>query len=176
MLCLESLPDRALFNVLDPISGLDQPLDVNAWGGDNVIRVQLAGLNNDLSLGDGHCTRCGNHRVEVAGRVAINQVPVRVCSVGVDQATSAVMARSRTYVTPSNSSSGLPSATRVPHSRSRVERRNAGAASAETLGECALRRELDLKLPGQVLLGEQSVLTDIRCDDLPDLARLDEDA
>src|SRR5690606_29007951 len=49
-------------------------------------------------------------------------------------------------------------------------------AGADTLGERALRVELDLKLPGQVLLGEQFVLAHIGRDHLLDLPRIEQQA
>ena len=56
------------------------------------------------------------------------------------------------------------------------ERRNAGAAGAQLLGQRALRRELELELAGQVLALELLVLADVARDHPLDLARLEQHA
>ena len=54
----------------------------------------------------------------------------------------------------------------------RVERRDAGAAGAQPLGQRALRHQLDLELAGEELALELLVLADVGRDHLPDLPRL----
>ena len=51
------------------------------------------------------------------------------------------------------------------------ERRDAGAAGAQLLGQRALRREVELQFAGQVLALELLVLADVARDHLADLAR-----
>src|SRR5690606_34127972 len=55
------------------------------------------------------------------------------------------------------------------------ERGDPGAAGADALGQRALRRQLDLELPAQVLPLELLVLADVRRDHLPDLAVLEQE-
>ena len=56
------------------------------------------------------------------------------------------------------------------------ERRDAGAAGADALGQRALRVELDLQLAGEVLAGERLVFADIGADHLADLPGLQQQA
>src|SRR5262249_59382949 len=49
------------------------------------------------------------------------------------------------------------------------ERRDAGAAGADTLGQCALRIELNLQFAREILLRESLVLSNIGRDHLLDL-------
>ena len=85
--------------------------------------------------------------------------------------TSAFSAVSSTYWWPSNSRVSLPSATIGAVAGAGEERRDAGAAGAQALGQRALRIELELELAGQVLALEFLVLADVGRNHLPDLAR-----
>src|SRR4051812_30699752 len=60
------------------------------------------------------------------------------------------------------------------HARLGEERRDAGAAGAQLLGQRALRREVELEFAGQVLALEFLVLADVARDHLADLARLEQ--
>ena len=82
--CFEPGADGPLFDVLDAAAGLDQALDEHA-GGDDVVRVQLAGLDDHLGLGDRHGSGGSHNRIEVLRGVPVDQVAVGVGRVGVDQ-------------------------------------------------------------------------------------------
>src|SRR5262245_11487287 len=56
------------------------------------------------------------------------------------------------------------------------ERRDAGTAGADTLGERALRIELDLQFASEILLRESLVLPDIGRDHLLDLLGVEQQA
>src|SRR5262249_1824116 len=66
-------------------------------------------------------------------------------------------------------------ADRGPRARWRVERRDAGASGTDALGERALRRELHLEFPREVLALELLVLADVARDHLRDLLVAEED-
>ncbi len=86
--CLDYLRGpRARRALLDPLTGLvlDDALHVDALRVD-VVGVDLAGLHHLLRLHDGHLAGRRHHRVEVARRLAEDQVALGVGLEGMDEA------------------------------------------------------------------------------------------
>ena len=84
--------------------------------------------------------RAAHHRVEVARRLAEDEVAPGVGLPGLDQGEVAADAAARAGTSrPSSSRISLPSATSVPDAGGGVEAADAGAAGADALGQRALR-------------------------------------
>ncbi len=156
-------------------------------GGVDVVRIELAHLDELLDLGDGDLGRRGHHRVEVHRRVPVDEVAEAVASPRLDDREVAADGRLEHVGAPVELARlllrrvlGDRPVRRVAHGQAavahgragagrRVERRDAGAARAQALGERALRRELDLELAREVLPLELLVLADVARDHLRDL-------
>src|SRR5262245_21717519 len=130
-------------------------------GGDDVIRIDGTGLDQILDLGDGHLARGRHHRIEVARGLAIDEVAFGVAfpgmydrEVGDDAALHDVLVAAKLALF-------LALGDHRPRASAREEGRDTGAARANALSERALRVELDLQLPGEILLREGLVLSDI---------------
>ena len=137
------------------------------WSG-----IELAHFHQLLDLGHRHLAAGGDHRVEVARGLAIDEVAGLVAlpglddgQVGADRVLEHVFAaveRARLLAFGELGAVG----------GARVEARDAGAAGAEFFRQRALRRELQFELSGQHLALELLVLADVGGDHLLHLARL----
>ena len=162
-----------MFDVLDLVDGLDNALHVDARG-DDVVGVDAAEGDDDLRLRDGDLPGGGDDRVEVPRGVPVDQVPVGVRGVGVDQGQvrdDAALAHVEFAV---ELLDGLALGDQGADARLGVEGGDACAPGAEPFGEGALRDELDLEVAGEILLGEALVLAHVGGQHLADLAGVDE--
>src|ERR1700730_3904549 len=168
-------PDRALLDALLEIRAVHDALDEDA-GRVDLVGVDLAGLDEILDLGDGDARRGRQARVEVARRLAVDEVALGIAlpgmhdgEIGEDAALHDVaLAVERALLLALGdvgADAGLGE-----------EGGNAGAAGADALGEGALRVELDLELAAEIELGEALVLADIGRDHLLDLSALEQQA
>ena len=161
------------------------PLNVNPWRVD-VVRIDCAGFDEFLDLGDRDSARSGSGRIEIAGTTPIHQVPEPITLVGVhesvighdralqnvsrpvefagllgcacgDNCAAAVVAERQATIDDRRADSG-----------GGEECRDAGTPGAHSFGQCALRGEFHLQFPGKVLPGEFGVLSDIGADGASD--------
>jgi IclR family transcriptional regulator, pca regulon regulatory protein len=161
------------------------PLNVNSWRVD-VVRIDSAGFDEFLDLGDRDSARSGSGRIEIAGTAPVHQVPEPVTLVGVhegvigndralqnvsrpvefagllgracdDNRAGAVVAERQATIDDRRADSG-----------GGEECRDAGTPGAHSFGQCALRGEFHLQFPGEVLPGEFGVLSDIGADGASD--------
>ncbi|MNS76962.1 hypothetical protein D3C72_1105290 [compost metagenome] len=135
------------------------------------VRVQLTGLDDMLDLGDGDLACHGAHRVEVARGAAEHQVAGLVGLVGLDQRHVGGQRTLHHVLLAVELADFLAVGHDRAHAGARKERRNAGAAGAQLLGQRALGREFEFQFAGQVLALELLVLAHVGRDHLPDLAR-----
>eukprot|EP00053_Salpingoeca_punica_P009774 m.88012 g.88012 ORF g.88012 m.88012 type:complete len:585 (-) comp15157_c0_seq1:214-1968(-) len=186
------LGEGQALDALLEVRRLDDALDEEAWHMD-LVRVKGADLDNLLHLGDGDLGGAGHRRVEVACRLAEDQVAGLVGLPCPDQGkvardgllhdiVDAVELLGRPRLGGNLNAlavllvlDGRPALLDDCAEGGRGEEgRDAGAARADALGECALRRELDLQLAGQVLALKLGVLADVRRNHALDLARADQ--
>ena len=122
--------------------------------GHHHFRIQFARSGNRCGLHNAGPRGHGHQRGEVPGGLVVRHVAVFIGLHPLIKAKSAVSPCSSTYVRPSITGS-LPSAERRPHGGWGVERRDAGAASANTLGQRALGHQLEFSDPFAVQLRER---------------------
>ena len=137
----------------------------------DVVRRDLADLDNLLHFHDADLARSGCGRVEVARRQAELQIAALVGAVCLDQRHVGHQRALHHIGLAVELAQLLPSATMVP-TPVLVKKGDAGAASAQLLGQRALGREFQLQLARQVLALELLVLAHIGRDHFLDLARL----
>ena len=153
---------------------VDEPLHEDARRV-HVIGIDLADLHDLLGLGDADAARGRGHRIEVARRLAIDEVAGLVGLPGLDERHIRVQRALHHVLLAVELARLLALRDERAVARGSEERRNARAARAQLLGERALRRELELELAGQVLPLELLVLADVGGDHLADLARLEQE-
>lgn len=161
------------------------PLDVNPRRVD-VVRIDGAGFDEFLDLGDGDPARSGSGRIEVAGTAPVHQVPEPITLVGVhegvighDRALQNVgcpvefagllgrtCERNRAAAVVAERQATIDD--RRADSGGGEECRDAGTPGAHSFGQCALRGEFHLQFPGKVLPGEFGVLSDVGTDGASD--------
>src|SRR5215208_660704 len=170
-----ALAGRALLDALYGIGDGHQALDEDS-GRVDAVRIDLARLNEVLDFRHGDPGRRGHHRVEVAGRLPVDEVALGVALPGMNDGDISKQPTLHHVPLAVEFPNLLAVCNDGPDARSREEGRNAGAPGADALGECPLRIELELELAREVLLGEELVLPDIGRDHLPDLPGLEQEA
>ena len=168
---MRPLADGALFDPFVHRVQFDDAVDEDA-GGDDVVRIDLPGFNQVLDLHHHGFAGGGHDRIEVPRGLSIDQIALGVGLPGMDDrqigAQSALL-----HIQPA-----VEFLLRLALGDLRArpgggeERRNPGAARADSFRQRALRVELDLQFAGQVLLGEGGVLADVGADHLPHLPGL----
>ena len=133
------------------------PLHVDARRVDGV-RVDLARRHHLLHLRDGDPRGRRHHRVEVAGGLAVDEVPPGVGLPGVDEREVRAERQLEQVLAPVDDARLLALGDLRPDAGGGVEAADAGAAGADPLGERPLRHELDLELAREVLALELLVL------------------
>ena len=129
-----------------------------------------------LDLGDREPRRARHHRIEVARRLPVDEVALRVALEGVDEGDVGDEPGLHEIGLVVEVADFLALGDVRPDAGAGEEGRDAGAAGANALGQRALRRELELELAGQIEVGENLVLADVARDHLPDLSGLEQDA
>ena len=135
----------------------------------DVVRVDLAGFDEMLDLGDRDPPGGRHHRVEIARGLAIDEVAFAVALPGVDDRQIGDDAALHDIGLAVEFAQLLALGDQRADAGLGEKRRNAGAAGADALGERALRVEFELELALQIKIGEQPVLADIGRDHLADL-------
>ncbi len=162
----------AEFDALLVAGAFDDAVDVDTRGVDQV-GIELADLDEFLDLGDGHRAAGGDHRVEVAGCLAVDQVarPVPFPCLDDGQVSPNAFLQNifRAIEDPGVFTLGQVG----PEAGAGVEARNAGPAGAQLLRERALRRQQQVELTGQHLALELLVLAHVGGDHLRHLTRVE---
>src|SRR6185437_8491407 len=152
--------DGAEFDALLVFRPFDDPVDVNAGRMDRV-RIELADLDELLDLGDGDLAAGRDHRIEVARRLAIDEVAGLVALPRLDDRQLRPDARLEHVLASVESLRFLAFGEQRSRGGRRVEAGNAGAAGADLLGERSLRRQLQVELGRQHLPLELLVFADV---------------
>ncbi len=136
----------------------------------HLIRVDNAQLNDLLHLGNAHATRHGAGRIEIACRLAEHQVARGIGAPCLHQRHIGVQCGFQHVVLAVEFARFLA----LGHDRAvaggRIKRSNSRPARAQTLGQGALRIELQLKFACQVLAFEFLVFAHIGRNHLADLS------
>ncbi len=144
---------------------------VTMWSG-----LMSPGIDQMLDLGDGHFAGGRHRRIKIARRLAVDEIALGVAPIGMDDrqigdepalhhvALAVEFARLLAFGD-LGAVAGLGE-----------ERRDAGAAGADALGQRALRIEFDFQLAGEKLLHERLVLPHIGGDHFLDLAAVEQHA
>ena len=140
------------------------------------VRIELAGLDQLLDLGDRDAAGGRRHRVEVARGLAVDEVAEAVALPGRDQREVADDALLEHVLLAVEDARLLALRDQRARAGRGEEGGDAGAAGAHALGERPLGDELDLELAGEVLPLELLVLADVRGDHLPDPPVSEQDA
>ena len=154
---------------------MHEALDENA-GGDDVVGVDLPGLDEMFDLRDRDLARGGHHRIEVSRRLPVDEIAFRIGLPRMDDGNighkTALHDEGLAVELAQVLALGDDRANAGPGEKGRYAR----ATRADALGQGALRSEFELEFTGQKLLREELVLANIGRDHLPDLARLEQDA
>jgi hypothetical protein len=137
-----------------------------------MVRVQAAGGHDLLDLDHAELAGHDHRRVEVARGAAEDQVAGLVGLPGLAQRHVGHQAALHHVAVAVEVAQFLAFGHQRAHAGAGEERRDAGAAGTQLLGQRALGRELQLELAGQVLALELLVLADVAGDHLLDLPRL----
>ena len=149
---------------------LDQPLHEDARCVD-AVRLERAGVDQLLDLGDGVARRGGHHRIEVARRLAIHEVAGAIALPRLDEREVGMERRLEDVGAAVDDAALLAFGDQRAGAGRREEPADAGAGGAHPLGERALRHELDFDLLLQELPLEFLVLADVGRDHLAHLPR-----
>ena len=136
------------------------------------VGIEFAGFDEMFDLGDGHLGGGRHVRIEVARRLAIDEIAFGVALPGVDDGDVGEEAVLHHVWLAVEIADFLALGDDGADAGAGEEGRDAGAAGANALGQRALRIELELQLAGQIKLGEQLVFADVGRNHLLDLARL----
>src|SRR5579884_3807593 len=148
-------------------------LDENAWRMD-MVRVDLARLHQMLDFRDRELGGGRHDRVEIAGRLPVDEIALGVALPGVDNGDVGEKAALHQVSLAVELARLLALGDDRADAGPGEKGGNAGAAGADALGERALRIEFELQLAGEILLREQLVLADIGRDHLPDLPGIEQ--
>ena len=154
---------------------MDHALDENSRR-DDVIGIDVARLYQMLDLGHRHLARGRHHRIKIARRLAVDEVAFGIAQIGVDDRQIGDDAALHDVALAVEFAHVLALGDLGADAGLGEERRDAGAAGADALGQRALRVELDLELAGEVLLHEGLVLPHIGGDHFLGLAAVEQDA
>src|SRR6185437_927538 len=158
-------PDSALLDPLLEIRAVHDTLDEDA-GRVDAVGIDRAGLDEVLDLRDGDARRRRHHRVEVARRLAVDEVAFGIALPGMDDGEIGDDAALHDVALAVEFALFLAFGDKRADARLGEEGGDAGAAGANALGEGALGIELELELAGEIELGEALVLADIGRDHL----------
>jgi hypothetical protein len=170
-----ALAGRALLDALLGARDVDDALDVDS-GGDDVVGIDLARLDQMLDLGDGEPGRGRHHRIEIARRLAVDEIAFRVARPSVDERDVGEEAGLHHVGLVVEVADFLALGDNGADARAGEEGGDAGAPGADAFGERALRIEFELELAREVETGENLVLANVARDHLLDLAGLEQDA
>ena len=134
------------------------------------------GLHQMLDLRHGDFAGGCHHRIEVAGRLAINEIAFGIALIGVDDRDIGDKAALHDIGGAVEFAQLLSLRHEGPNAGFCEKCRNPGAPCPDAFGECALRIEFEFQFAGQILPLEELVLADIRRDHLFDLPRLEQNA
>src|SRR6185436_10870244 len=167
--------EGAELDALLELRALDDAVDVDARRVD-LVGIELAHLDQLLDLGHRDLAAGGDHRVEVARGLAVDEVARLVALPCLDHGEVGLDALLQ-HVFLAVEGLGLLALGELGAGRgARIEARDAGAAGAQFLGEGSLRRELQVELAREHLALELLVLADVRGDDLLHLPGLEQQA
>src|SRR6185437_10595309 len=173
------LPDGAAncspFNALLGVRIVDEALDEDA-GCVNLVGVELAGLDDDLGLGDRDAAAGGDVGVEVARGAAVDKIAVGVGFPGLHQREVGVDGALQQILMAVELAHLFAFGDLGANAGARVEAGDAGSAGAHAFGECALRCKLDFDLAGEELALELGILANVAGDHLAYLAGLEQEA
>ncbi len=142
----------------------------------DVVRIELPGLDELLDLRDGHLAAGRDHRVEVARRLPVDQVPRRVALPRLDDRYVGANSFLEHVLPAVERPRLLVLGERRTGGRARVEAGDSRSAGAQLLGERALRRELQFQLAREHLPLELPVLAHVGGDHLAHLAAREQQA
>ena len=123
----------------------DDALDVDP-GRVDAVGIELARLDQDLDLGDGDAPGGGDHRVEVAGGLPVDQVAEAIALPGLDDGQVGAQRRLEHVHASVEFARLLALGDLGAVAGRRVEGRDPGAARADALGQRSLRGQLDVQL------------------------------
>src|SRR4030088_3457935 len=165
----------ALLDVLHRIRNVHNTFHEHARR-DDVVGIDLAWLDQILDLGNGDLPGRGHHRIEIARGLAINEIALGISLPGMNDRKVGDQAALHHVALAIDLALLLPCGDQGPGAGRGEEGRDAAPASADTLGQRALRIELDLELAGEILLREGLVLPNIGRDHLLDLPGVQQEA
>src|SRR5262249_10614565 len=141
-----------------------------------MVGIDVHWLHKVLDFGDGDFAGGGHHRIEVARGLAIDEVALGIAHPGMHNRE--ICGERALHDIALTVELALLLALRYlsPSAGSREECRNAGAARADTLGQRALRIELDLEFIREILLRKRLVLPNIGRDHLLYLPAVEQNA
>src|SRR5271168_280063 len=154
------LPHGAALDALLVVSSLKNGVDENP-GRMNLIGVKLAKLDEFFDFGDDVIRRGGHHGIEVARRLAINQVAPAIALPRFNKRKVPPQSTFENILPPLKFARFFSLGNQSAVTRRRVERWNSRPARAQALRKRTLRVQLDLHLASQDQLLEKFVLTHI---------------
>src|SRR5271166_3671312 len=155
-----ALAGGALLDALPGDRDVNDALNIDA-GGDDVVRIDRARLDQMLDLGDGEPGGGRHHRIEVARRLPVDEIALHVALEGVDKGDVGEEPGLHQEGLVVEVADFLALGDVRAHPGAGEEGGDAGAPSADALGESALRRELELELAREIEIGEDLVLADV---------------
>jgi hypothetical protein len=132
---------------------LDDPIDENTWR-DDVLRIDVAALDEFLRLHDRRLCRHAHQRTEVACRLVVQQVAERVADLALDQCKVRLEPRLHDISAAIELAGLLALGQYGVDRRRRIERGHACAGCADAFGQCALRHDVEFDLARTVQLWE----------------------
>ncbi len=163
--------DCALFDAFLTL-GDNDAIHIRA-GRMHVVRIKVAGVDDAINLSNGDGAGLSHHGIEIASRHSVDEIASAIRGVGVDEGEVGLEPGLHDILPPGELSRLFALSDERADASRGEERRNAGAASPDALGECALRIELDLKLAFEKLAGELIILADVARNHLADLPGLE---
>ena len=163
------LPYRAPLNPLLVLLALEDSFDINA-GSHDLVGIELTHLHQLLDLGNGDPRRRRHHRIEIARRLAIEEVAPAVALPCLDQREIGLEGMLQDMRTPVEFPHIFFFADDGAVSGGSKESRDAGPTGADALGKGPLGIELQINLALQHHLFQQLVFANVGANVLLDLA------
>src|SRR5208283_593192 len=146
----DALAGGALFDRFCDVRRMDDAMDENAWRM-NRVGIDFPGFDEMLDLRHGDLAGCRHHRIEVARRLAINEIAFGIALIGVNNGDIGDKSAFHDIGRAVEFAQFLPLGNECTDTSLCEKRRNTGPACPNSLGERALRVEFEFEFAGEIL-------------------------